>query len=85
LSETLIRQRVEDLAKSIGAKDVDGVIALYARDLVSIDLTPPLRHVATDEERRAGRDMFAEPLWRPAGSNCPVIFRRRAASLVDLA
>jgi ketosteroid isomerase-like protein len=59
VTETLIRQRVEDLAKAIGAKDIDGVIALYARDLVSFDLTPPLRRFGTDEKRRAWQEVFA--------------------------
>src|SRR5262245_30320152 len=58
VTETLIRERVEDLAKAIGAKDVDHVMALYARDLVSFDLTPPLR-LRADEKRRAWQAVFA--------------------------
>ena len=53
VTEILIRKRVEDLAKAIGAKDIDRVMALYARDLVSFDLTPPLRRFGADEKRRA--------------------------------
>src|SRR5215204_790516 len=30
IAEALIRQRVEDLAKALRAKDIDGVISLYA-------------------------------------------------------
>jgi ketosteroid isomerase-like protein len=59
VTETLIRKRVEDLAKAIGAKDIDRVMALYARDLVSFDLTPPLRRYGTDEKRRAWQEVFA--------------------------
>ena len=59
MTETLIRTRVEDLAKAIGAKDIDRVMALYARDLVSFDLTPPLRRFGADEKRRAWQEVFA--------------------------
>src|SRR5262245_10210655 len=59
VTETLIRKRVEDFAKAIGAKDIDRVMALYARDLVSFDLTPPLRRFGADEKRRAWQDAFA--------------------------
>src|SRR5262249_45450746 len=59
VTEILIRKRVEDLAKAIGAKDIDRVMALYARDLVSFDLTPPLRRFGADEKRRAWQEAFA--------------------------
>jgi ketosteroid isomerase-like protein len=59
VTETLIRKRVEELAKAIGAKDIDRVMALYARDLVSFDLTPPLRRFGADEKRRAWQEVFA--------------------------
>src|SRR5215471_4493399 len=59
VAETLIRQRVEDLVKAIRAKDVDAVTSLYARDLVSFDLTPPLRRFGADEKRRAWQGVFA--------------------------
>src|SRR5262245_47749727 len=59
VTETLIRKRVEDLATAISAKDIDRVMALYARDLVSFDLTPPLRRFGADEKRRAWQEAFA--------------------------
>jgi len=51
--EVAIRRRLEDLAKAIGAKDIDAVMPLYAPDLVSYDLTPPLRYVGAEGKRRA--------------------------------
>ena len=39
--EINIRQRVGDFVKVICAKDIDGVMSLYAPDLVSFDLTRP--------------------------------------------
>ena len=57
--ETLIRQRVEDWAKAIRAKDLDGLMSLYAPDVASFDITPPLRFVGTDHKRRAWQGTFA--------------------------
>lgn len=59
MDETLIRQRVDDWAKAIRAQDVDGVIALYAPDVASFDITPPLRFAGVDRKRRAWQGSFA--------------------------
>ena len=40
MAEALIRQRVEDLVKALRAKDIDGVMSLYAPNLVSFDIAP---------------------------------------------
>jgi uncharacterized protein (TIGR02246 family) len=58
-AEALIRQRVEDAVKALRAKDIDGVMPLYAPDLVSFDITPPLRYVGADNKRRAWQEAFA--------------------------
>ena len=59
MAEALIRQRVEDLAKALRAKDIDGVMSLYAPDIVSFDIVPPLRYVGADNKRRAWQEAFA--------------------------
>ena len=59
MSETLIRRRVEDWVKAIRAKDIDGVTSLYAPNLVSFDLAPPLRYFGADGKRRAWQEAFA--------------------------
>ncbi len=59
MAEALIRQRIEDLAKAIGAKDIDGVMSLYAPNIVSFDIVPPLRYAGADGKRRAWQDVFA--------------------------
>jgi ketosteroid isomerase-like protein len=59
VAEALIRQRIEDAVKAIGAKDIDGVMAFYAPDIVSFDLGPPLRYAGADKKRRAWQDVFA--------------------------
>jgi ketosteroid isomerase-like protein len=57
--EALIRQRVEDWAKSIGAKDIDAVMSVYAPNLVSFDLGAPLFYVGAERKRRAWEGFFA--------------------------
>ena len=53
MAEALIRQRVEDLAKALNAKDIDGVMSLYAPNMVSFDIVMPLRYVVADNKRIA--------------------------------
>jgi ketosteroid isomerase-like protein len=57
--ENLVRQRVEDWAKAVRAKDIDGVLSLYATNNVSFDLDPPLRYAGADNKRQAWQEFFA--------------------------
>src|SRR5262249_27730704 len=57
--EAAIRQRVADWAAAISAKDIDAVASLYAPDVVSFDLTPPLRYAGADGKCRAWQAVFA--------------------------
>src|SRR5262249_39087484 len=57
--EINIRQRVGDFVKAICAKDIDGVMSLYAPNIVSFDIAPPLRYVGADGKRRAWQEAFA--------------------------
>jgi len=59
VAEALIRQRIEDLAKAIHTKDINGVMSLYASDIVSFDIDPPLRYIGADRKRRAWQEVFA--------------------------
>lgn len=59
MSETVIRQRVQDWAKAVCAKDIGGVMSLYAPNIVSFDVDPPLRYAGTDNKRRAWEAFFA--------------------------
>ncbi len=54
----LVRQRVDDYATAVRAKDVDGVMSLYAPGIVSFDVDPPLRYVGTENKRRAWEAFF---------------------------
>lgn len=45
LDQAMIRQQVQELVRAIGAKDLDRIRRLYATDIVSFDVEPPLQHV----------------------------------------
>jgi ketosteroid isomerase-like protein len=59
VAEALIRQRVEDWAKALRARDIDAVMSFYAPNIVSFDIAPPLRYAGTDNKRRAWQEVFA--------------------------
>jgi PhnB protein len=48
-----VRALVERWADAIRAKDVEGVLSQYGRDIVSFDLAPPLAHVGSDRMRES--------------------------------
>jgi len=58
VSEAIIRQRIEDWAKALRARDIDRVMSLYAPNIVSFDVDPPLRFAGTDNKRRAWEKFF---------------------------
>ncbi len=45
VSEGEIRRQIDKVVEGIGAKDLDGLKRLYAADVVSFDVEPPLQHV----------------------------------------
>ena len=59
MTETLIRQRIDEVVNALRARDIDRVMSFYAPDLVSFDLTPPLRYAGADNKRRAWQEVFA--------------------------
>jgi deazaflavin-dependent oxidoreductase (nitroreductase family) len=66
IDEADIRRRIDDGVKAIRAMDLDGVMALYAPDIVSFDIVPPLRHVGAAAKRKNWVDVFAT-YERPLG------------------
>jgi ketosteroid isomerase-like protein len=59
MADAVIRQRVEEWAKAVRAKDVGEVMSFYAANIVSFDLDPPLRYAGTENKRRAWQNFFA--------------------------
>jgi ketosteroid isomerase-like protein len=54
-----IRQRTDELAGAIRAADLEAVMAIYAPDVVSFDIEPPLQHVGGAAKRRNWERVFA--------------------------
>jgi uncharacterized protein (TIGR02246 family) len=59
VAEAQIRQRIEDGVQALCQKDIEGVMSLYAPDIVSFDIVPPLRYFGADNKRRAWQEAFA--------------------------
>jgi len=57
--EADIRQRIDKLAEAIRAMDLEGVMSIYAPDIVSFDIVPPLQHVGAEAKRKNWVDAFA--------------------------
>jgi uncharacterized protein (TIGR02246 family) len=54
-----IRQLIDGFQRAIRAKDLDGVLSVYAPDIVSFDLVPPMQHVGIAAYRRPWEETFA--------------------------
>jgi len=59
IDEVDIRQRIEAGVAAVRAKDLEGVMALYAPDVVSFDIGSPLRSAGAEAKRRAWVEVFA--------------------------
>jgi uncharacterized protein (TIGR02246 family) len=57
--EADIRQRIEKLTEAIRAMDLDRVMPIYAPDIVSFDIEPPLRHMGPEAKRANWTKAFA--------------------------
>jgi ketosteroid isomerase-like protein len=58
LEETDIRRRIESGIAAIRAFDLEGVMALYAPDIVSFDIEPPLQHLGAVAKRTNWSGVF---------------------------
>ncbi|MBP7619377.1 MAG: nuclear transport factor 2 family protein [Gemmatimonadales bacterium] len=56
--DTVIRQRIDEAVRAIRARDLDGIVSLYAADIVSFDIEPPLRYAGRAAKRRAWEAVF---------------------------
>ncbi|GHO60299.1 YybH family protein [Ktedonobacter robiniae] len=50
--EAEIKRAIEHYVEALRAKDLDGVMAIYAPELVSFDIVPPLQYVGADAYRK---------------------------------
>jgi len=59
IDETDIRQRIDKFAEAVRAMDLDGVRPIYAPDIVSFDMVPPLQHVGVEAKMKNWVGVFA--------------------------
>jgi uncharacterized protein (TIGR02246 family) len=57
--EANIRQRIDRWLEALRAMDLEGVMSLYAPDIVSFDIVPPLRRVGATAKEKNWMDAFA--------------------------
>ena len=48
VDEVDIRQRIDTLIEAVRTKDLDGIKTMFAPNLVSFDIEPPLRHLGAE-------------------------------------
>ncbi len=56
--EAEIKRVIESGIEAFRARDIDGVMSIYAPELVSFDLVPPLRYVGAGEYRKRWEETF---------------------------
>ena len=57
--EAQIKQQVAKIAEGIRAKDLEGLRPIYATDVVSFDVEPPLQHVGIEAKLKNWANVFA--------------------------
>jgi ketosteroid isomerase-like protein len=63
IDEADIRERLEKLVDAIRAMDLERVKPIYAPDIVSFDIVPPLQHLGAESKWQNWADVFAA--YRP--------------------
>ena len=57
--EAKITQQVGKIVAGIRAKDLEGLRPIYATDVVSFDVEPPLQHVGVEAKLKNWANVFA--------------------------
>ncbi|TVT15137.1 DUF4440 domain-containing protein [Amycolatopsis rhizosphaerae] len=58
VDEATIRRQVDKIVEGIRAKDLEGLSRLYAPDVVSFDVEPPLQHVGVEAKLKNWTNAF---------------------------
>jgi uncharacterized protein (TIGR02246 family) len=58
IDEAQIRELVDNWAKAVRAKDIDGLMSHYTADSLTFDIMPPLEHKGTDAYRKLWEQCF---------------------------
>lgn len=59
IDEADIRRRIDKWAEAIRSMDLEGVMSVYAPDIVSFDLDPPLQYTGAQAKRKRWMSVFA--------------------------
>jgi ketosteroid isomerase-like protein len=59
IDEADIRERIDKAVEAIRAMDLERLTPIYAPDIVSFDIPPPLQHVGAEAKRKNWVDAFA--------------------------
>jgi ketosteroid isomerase-like protein len=57
--EAAIKRVIEGFVEALRAKDLDGVMSMYAPELVSFDIVSPLQYVGADAFRKRWEEAFS--------------------------
>lgn len=66
VDEAEIRRRINERVEGIRDMNLEGVMSIYAADIVSFDLDPPLQYAGTEAKRKRWADVLAR-YKRPLG------------------
>jgi uncharacterized protein (TIGR02246 family) len=56
--EAEIKRVIEGGVEAVRARDIDGVMSIYAPEVVSFDIVPPLRYVGAEAFRKVWEEVF---------------------------
>jgi uncharacterized protein (TIGR02246 family) len=57
--EAAIQRLLDDGIRSVRSKNIEGVMSLYAQEVVSFDIVPPLRYMGADAFRKRWEETFS--------------------------
>jgi len=57
-NDAAIRELIDGFVKAIRAKDIDGVMSVFAPEVVSFDVGPPLQHGGGEAFRKRWQELF---------------------------
>ena len=57
-NESEIKRIIEGGVEAVRARDIDGVMSIYAPEVVSFDIVPPLQYVGAEAFRKVWEEVF---------------------------
>jgi uncharacterized protein (TIGR02246 family) len=56
--EAAIQGLLDDCIRSLHDKNIDGIMSIYAQEVVSFDIVPPLQYIGADAFRKVWEETF---------------------------